>query len=82
MIKKNNSVIGLSKREYFAIQAMKGFLSNPSESEVSSTFVLEAIGLPKETKYSFDLHYTKYASQLSVKYADALLSELSNGDGQ
>lgn len=73
---------GLTKREHIAIEAMKGFLANPSETEVSSTYVLEAIGLPKDTKYSFDEHYTKYVSQIAVKYADALLAELSNGDGK
>jgi hypothetical protein len=73
---------GLTKREHFAISAMKGFLANSSETEISSTYVLEAIGLPKETKYSFDEHYTKYVSQIAVKYADALLAELSIGNGQ
>jgi len=73
---------GLTKREYFAIQAMQGQLSNASESDVPSTYVLEKLGLPKETKYSFEDHYPKYVAKISRMYADALLAELSNEDGQ
>jgi hypothetical protein len=67
---------GLTKREYFAAMAMQGFLANSSETDVSSAYVLQAIGLPKETKYSFDEHYPKYVSKIAAKYADALLKEL------
>jgi hypothetical protein len=70
-------IIGLTKREYFAGLAMQGHLANANESTISSTYVLEALGLPKDTKYSFEEHYTKYIAQISVKYSDALLNELS-----
>lgn len=67
---------GLTKREYFAIKAMQGFLANPSETEITSTYVLEKLGLPKETKYDFEKHYTKYVAKIAVSYADALIAEL------
>jgi hypothetical protein len=79
---QNDVYFGLTKREYFAIQAMQGQLSNSSESDVPSTYILEKLGLSKETKYSFEEHYPKYVAKISRMYADALLDELSNGDSQ
>jgi len=72
---------GLTKREHFAIAAMQGILGNSSDAEISEYAVFEALGLPAKTKYSFIDHYPKYAAKMSLIYADALLSELSNGDG-
>lgn len=68
---------GLTKRELFATNAMKGFLANPSETEITSTYVLERLGLPKETKYDFEKHYTKYVAKIAVSYADSLIAELN-----
>ncbi len=66
---------GLTIRELFATNAMKGILANPYEPGIAH--VLEKLGLTKETKYDFEKHYTKYVSKISVSYADALIAELN-----
>lgn len=68
---------GLTKRELFAVKAMQGHLSNSAESETTAAYILERIGLPRDTKYEFDKHYLKYVAKISVMYADALITELN-----
>jgi hypothetical protein len=68
---------GINLRQHFAAKAMQGFMSNPTEAEISSTYVIEFLGLDKETKYSFKDHYPKYVAKISVAYADALIAELN-----
>jgi len=68
---------GLTKRQYFAAKAMQGYMANSAETEISSTYVLELLGLPKDTKYIFSEHYPAYVAKLSVLYADALLDALN-----
>lgn len=68
---------GINLREHFAAKAMQGFLANPSETDITSAYVLERLGLPKDTKYDFEKHYTKYVAKIAVSYADALIAELN-----
>ena len=68
----------LTKREHFAAMAMQAILSNPSESGVPSTYILEQIGLPKETTYIFTEHYPKYIAKISIGYSDELLKQLES----
>ncbi len=69
---------GLTKREYFAAMAMQGILSNSAESSVSTSFVLQELGLPKETKYVYEEHYTAYVAKVSCAFADALIKQLNS----
>ncbi len=71
-----NGFGGLTKREYFSGLAMQGITSNPSDADLTSDYVLENLGLPKGTKYSFEKHYSMYVAKKAVKFADALLTEL------
>lgn len=72
----SNVMSGLTKREYFAGLAMQGLLSNSEESTIHFSVILKFLGLPKDTQYSFEEHYTKYIAKLSIQYADDLLKEL------
>ena len=69
--------MGLTKREYFAAQAMNGFLSNSNESDVTRSFVLEFLELPKDTPFSIKDHFPQYVAKMAVSFADALGKELS-----
>lgn len=63
----NNSLIGLTKREYFAAKALQGLLS---------TYDSNRNGLVPNNSN------VKYIAKLAVSAADALLVELSIEDGQ
>jgi len=73
-----NVYSGLTKREHFSIELMKGILSNPSDWNVSTSFILEYLGLPPDTKYLYNVHYPQYLAKTSISFADALLNELSS----
>lgn len=68
---------GLTKREYIAGLAMQGLLADPSQSDLSASFILGELGLPKDTIYNHLEHYTAYVAKKSVAHADAILKELS-----
>lgn len=68
---------GLTKREYFSSQAMKGHLSSPSECDINSSYILKSIRLPTNSQYIPNEHHPKYIAQLAVYHADALLAELA-----
>lgn len=68
---------GLTKRQYFAAKAMQGYMANSAETEIPCTYILDVLGLPKDTKYIFTEHYPAYVAKLSVLYADALLDALN-----
>jgi len=44
----SNNYKGLTKREYFAAMAMQGILSNPSETDVTSTHIRNVLELPSD----------------------------------
>lgn len=58
---------GLTKREYFALHLMQGLLSGADRHSQKGDC----------QTWSYE-----HLSQISIKAADALLEELSNGDGQ
>ena len=68
---------GINLRQHFAAKAMQGYLANSFESEVPGSYVIDILGLPKDTKYEFVKHYPKYVAKLSVLLADALIAELN-----
>lgn len=66
--------MGLTKREYFAADAMKGILAG---AEVSVEFAAFTLGIPVEA-YNPLIHWQQYISKRAVQQADALLAELEN----
>jgi len=75
-----DEIIMLAERKKMAAMAMQGYLSNSAESEITTAHVLKTIGLPTETKYSFEEHYPKYVAKISLMYADELLKQLESND--
>ncbi len=67
--------LGLTKREYFSALSMQGILAGGDEGS-TITSILEALGLNKDTKYTYMEHYPAYIAKLSINYADELLKQL------
>jgi hypothetical protein len=65
-IEKDKSLIGLTKREYFAAMAMQGLLANNTVRDILSG--------------NNGMQVPNLISEYSVQYADSLLDELSKSD--
>jgi len=63
---------GLTKREYFAVEAMKGLLSG---NEVSVEFAAMTLGIPVK-QYNPLVHWVQYIAKRAVAHADALFDRL------
>lgn len=66
--------LGMTLREYFASNAMKGILAG---DEVSVEFAAMTIGIPVEA-YNPLVHWQQYIAKRAVAMADALLTEIEN----
>lgn len=65
---------GLTKREYAAIEAMKGILAG---NEVSIEFAAMTLGIPVD-QYNPLVHWVQYIAKRAADHADALLGHLEN----
>lgn len=64
-------------RHYYAGQAMNGLLSNSSETETTTRFLFQTLGLPPETKYEFEKHYPAYLAKLADLHSQSLINALN-----
>lgn len=65
---------GLTKREYAAIEAMKGLLAG---SETSVEFAAFALGIPVK-QYNPLVHWVQYIAKRAAAHADALFDQLED----
>jgi len=81
-IRKNDEVIkdiksyGNPDRNLYAAMAMQGMLSDPSNNNFTSAFILKTLGLDIETEYEFPKHFMQFVSKCSVYASDTLIAEL------
>lgn len=68
---------GLTKRELFAALAMQGVITELADSNFRTEQVLDALRLPRDTKYSWEVHWPRFVAGRAVGYADALIAALN-----